>query len=65
MCDRSNLAKRDADPLLDLLVDESDCADLPAHVQRFLHRIIKTEKPGTDRDMRKAWEETRLESLSK
>lgn len=61
MCNRSHLKDPD-DPVLQMLLSEGDDLD-PAHVQRFLHRIMKMGRAGvplreaiTDRDMRGAWE---------
>ena len=68
MCDRSRLKGAD-DPLMEMLLSEGDDLDA-AHVQRFLHRIMKAGRPGvrlqdtiTDSDMRRAWEECRQGNL--
>jgi hypothetical protein len=68
MCNRSHLKGPD-DPLLEMLLSEGDDLDA-AHVQRFLHRIMKAGRPGarlrdtiTDSDMRRAWEECRQGNL--
>ena len=44
MCDRSHLKGAD-DPLLEMLLSEGDDLDA-AHVQRFLHRIMKIGRAG-------------------
>ena len=61
MCDRGHLKGAD-DPLMEMLLSEGDDLDA-AHVQRFLHRIMKAGPPGTDSDMRRAWEECRQGNL--
>ena len=60
MCDRSALKGAD-DPLMEMLLSEGDDLDA-AHVQRFLHRIMKAGRPGVS-DMRRAWEECRQGNL--
>ena len=58
MCDRGHLKGAD-DPLMEMLLSEGDDLDA-AHVQRFLHRIMKAGRPS---DMRRAWEECRQGNL--
>ena len=47
---------------MEMLLSEGDDLDA-AHVQRFLHRIMKAGRPGKDGDMRRAWEECRQGNL--
>ena len=60
MSDRSHLKGAD-DPLMEMLLSEGDDLDA-AHVQRFLHRIMKAGRPSGS-DMRRAWEECRQGNL--